>query len=68
MSRERDLQALCPVEYEIGIYEAFEYVFFFPSLPTTVPSNFFHQSRKSGLHFCYSFDFIRSLHVNLSNN
>lgn len=28
MSRERDLQALCPVEYEIGIYEAFEYVFF----------------------------------------
>lgn len=28
MSREQDLQALCPVEYEIGIYEAFEYVFF----------------------------------------
>lgn len=41
MSRERDLQALCPVEYEIGIYEAFEYVFFFSFLPTTVPSNFF---------------------------
>lgn len=41
MSRERDLQALCPVEYEIGIYEAFEYVFFFlPSLQLS-PLTFF---------------------------
>lgn len=37
MSRERDLQALCPVEYEIGIYEAFEYVFFFSFPPYNCP-------------------------------
>ena len=24
--RERDLRALCPIDYEIGIYEAFECV------------------------------------------
>jgi actin-related protein 6 len=24
MSRERDLRALCPTEYEVGIFEAFE--------------------------------------------
>lgn len=23
-SRERDLRALCPIDYEIGIFEAFE--------------------------------------------
>lgn len=30
--REQDLRALCPVDHEIGIFEAFEYVHLFTSL------------------------------------